>query len=279
MLAAVGIRPRLFIAIVGPLRGSGPPVAARPPRRLRASPPRSMGGRRLHSVRGPLRGWGPRSPLRRRPRPGAGPPRPAKSRRGSSAGGSGRAGARLLSVSLPALCPPLRRRGRGQVFRRLRAAGRRAPGISYFPPRPSLKRPKEGLRPFLWKPCLETDGRWGAGCLRLFRAFWFAGDEVGRWPGRSRTSIGCSSPLAPVGAGLCPRPASRVDGGFKRICRGRPVCRPGYGSRETCQRADTQIRPYTGWGVFRNRRGAAWKRTLPQRSGTEPAPYRGPEQA
>ena len=38
--------------------------------------------------------------------------------------------------------------------------------------------------------------------------------------------------------------------------------------------ADTQIRPYTGWGVFRNRRGAAWKRTLPQRSGTEPAPYR-----
>ena len=42
---------------------------------------------------------------------------------------------------------------------------------------------------------------------------------------------------------------------------------------------DTQIRPYTGWGVFRNRRGAAWKRTLPQRSGTEPAPYRGPEQA
>ena len=27
-----------------------------------------------------------------------------------------------------------------------------------FPPRPTLKRPKEGLRPFLWKPCLETDG-------------------------------------------------------------------------------------------------------------------------
>ena len=43
--------------------------------------------------------------------------------------------------------------------------------------------------------------------------------------------------------------------------------------------ADTQIRPYTGWGVFRNQRGAAWKRTLPQRGGTEPAPYRGPEQA
>ena len=52
------------------------------------------------------------------------------------------------------------------------------------------------------------------------------------WPGRSRTGIGCSSPLAPVGAGLCPSPASRVDGGFKRICRGRPVCRPVNGSRE-----------------------------------------------
>ena len=55
------------------------------------------------------------------------------------------------------------------------------------------------------------------------------------WPGRSRTGIGCSSPLAPVGAGLCPSPASRVDGGFKRICRGRPVCRPVNGSRaEVC---------------------------------------------
>ena len=38
--------------------------------------------------------------------------------------------------------------------------------------------------------------------------------------------------MAPVGAGLCPSPASRVDGGFKRICRGRPVCRPVNGSRE-----------------------------------------------
>ena len=189
MLAAVGIRPRLFIAIVGPLRGSGPPVAARPPRRLRASPPRSMGGRRLRCARGPLRGWGPRSPLRRRPRPGAGPPRPAKSRRGSSAGGSGRACARLLSVSLPALCPPLRRRGRGNGDSA--ACGRRDGALRAFRSRPQTPPTTKGrAAPFFGNhPGVYGDfcyeGRWNrerkmrAGCLWSFQAFHLAGDEVG----------------------------------------------------------------------------------------------------
>ena len=195
MLAAVGIRPRLFIAIVGPLRGSGPPVAARPPRRLRASPPRSMGGRRLRCARGPLRGWGPRSPLRRRPRPGAGPPRPAKSRRGSSAGGSGRACARLLSVSLPALCPPLRRRGRG--LRRCGGTGASVPppagggdgaprAFRFRPQTPPTTKGRAAALP------LETflgvtmdfpkDGSWKLWCLRSFRVLRLAEDEGDEGP-------------------------------------------------------------------------------------------------
>ena len=69
---------------------------------------------------------------------------------------------------------------------RKRCAGlRREP---CFPPGTPLKRPKGAAAP-LWKP-LFGDGRgcflrWDegrrprAGCLRSFRAFWFAGDEVG----------------------------------------------------------------------------------------------------
>ena len=194
MLAAVGIRPRLFIAIVGPLRGSGPPVAARPPRRLRASPPRSMGGRRLRCARGPLRGWGPRAPLRRRPRPGAGPPRPAKSRRGSSAGGSGRACARLLSVSLPALCPPLRRRGRGNGDSA--ACGRR--DVSIPPTDPSydqregcalLWKPSRSLRGFLLRRTLEQGTKDESGVPVVIPGISPCGRRGWGWSGRSRTGI------------------------------------------------------------------------------------------
>ena len=125
------------------LAGVGPAGCCSPAPAVAGQPPAFHGGRRLRCARGPLRGWGPRSPLRRRPRPGAGPPRPAKSRQGSSAGGSGRACARLLSVSLPALCPPLRRRGRGNGDSA--ACGRRgrcAPGVSIPPPDPSYDQRK-----------------------------------------------------------------------------------------------------------------------------------------
>ena len=98
------------------------------------------------------------------------------------------------------------------------AAARRAPAPSFrcssfshrktlrwepcdFPPDAPLKRPKEGLRPFLWKPSRGYGGwevaarrgmrdagaslralrralGWGTGCLRSFRALRLAGDEA-----------------------------------------------------------------------------------------------------
>ena len=53
------------------------------------------------------------------------------------------------------------------------------------------------------------------------------------------------------------------------------MCRPVAGSVRRCVRADTQVRPYAGWGAFGNQRKLAQDESLPQRGGTEPAPYRG----
>ena len=96
------------------------------------------------------------------------------------------------------------------------------------------------------------------------------------WPGRSRTGIGCSSPLAPVGAGLCPSPASRVDGGFKRICRGRPVCRPVNGSRaEVCPGGHIGP-PLRGTGAFRSNGNRCETEPFPSGAGRSPPPTGGP---
>ena len=88
-----------------------------------------------------------------------------------------------------------------------------------FPPGPSLKRPKGGCGPPLETPvrrrtgvffCVGTgDGGWGRGACDHAGCFGLWETRLGR-PGRSRSGLGCSST---VGAGLCPRPVFRGDGG------------------------------------------------------------------
>ena len=110
-------------------------------------------------------------------------------------------------------------------------------------PQPPLKRPKEGLRPFLWKPfrslrefferraralrCELTgdigtwDESWKLWRLWSFRALRFAENEVGDSPADLGPALGVyrPSPLRiprlSVGGGLCPAPpgaAGNSDG-------------------------------------------------------------------
>ena len=84
-----------------------------------------------------------------------------------------------------------------------------------FSPRDPLETTKGGCGP-LWKP-LFGDGR---GCFfalgrgtededgvpAVMQGVLGCGRRGLGWPGRSRSGLGCSLPLVPVGAGLCPRP-------------------------------------------------------------------------
>ena len=104
-----------------------------------------------------------------------------------------------------------------------------------FPPRPSLKRPKEGPQPFLWKLSWSHgrfsgdrrgrfaarftgdvgtgDGSWRLWCLRSFRAFCLAEDEGDEGPADLEPALGVRCPiplripLLSVGGGLCPAPS------------------------------------------------------------------------
>ena len=118
-----------------------------------------------------------------------------------------------------------------------------------FPPRPSLKRPKEGPQPFLWKPswgcgrfsgdgrgrfaARDYGGRWDGG--RKMKALVPAvipstplcGKRSWRQPGRSRTGIGRSSP----------QPSAYSP----PFCRGRALSRPARGCWEL--RWPSDVRP------------------------------------
>ena len=63
------------------------------------------------------------------------------------------------------------------------------------------------------------------------------------------------------------------------FCRGRPMCRPVAGPVRRRFRADTQVRPYAGWKVFRT--NGNWRRTevFPSGAGRSPPPTGGAEQA
>ena len=144
MLAARGLPPPGLYRKSGlPSRGYGQAgFAARPSRRLRAAPPRPSG---VPSALRPwaLRGWAPglrsaAAPLRLRAPPARQEP-PLLRAGGPKRGPLRGSGPLLKVIRPPALCPPLRRRGRGLrplrrgrglEFRRLRAAG--TPSASGF---------------------------------------------------------------------------------------------------------------------------------------------------
>ena len=84
--------------------------------------------------------------------------------------------------------------------------------------------------------------------------------------------------MAPVGAGLCPSPASRVDGGFKRICRGRPVCRPVNGSREEACPGGHIGPPLRDMGRYSEPTEIGRKTDLANGAGRSPPPTGGAEQ-
>ena len=91
-----------------------------------------------------------------------------------------------------------------------------------------------------------------------------------RWPGAEASGV-------PVGAGLrCPGGVMEVS---DRICRGRPMCRPVSRSRKKACRGGHIGPPLRGVEGVPNQRELAQDESLPQWGGTEPAPYRGPEQA
>ena len=156
------------------------------------------------------------------------------------------------SKEYPLAVPKKDSRGDGVVTSSISlAAARRAPAHSFrcssfshrktlrwepcdLPPAAPLKRPKEGLRPFLWKPSrglrgisgkraralrraltgdVETwDERWRLWCLRSFRTPRLVGDEGDDGPADLKPALGIYrlSPLRipriSVGGGLRPAP-------------------------------------------------------------------------
>ena len=122
-------------------------------------------------------------------------------------------------------------------------------GDFVFPPGTPLKRPKEGLRPFLWKPfrslrefferraralrCELTgdigtwDESWKLWRLWSFRALRFAENEVGDSPADLEPGIGRSSP----------QPSAYSP----PFCRGRALSRPAWGCWEL--RWPSDVRP------------------------------------
>ena len=91
-----------------------------------------------------------------------------------------------------------------------------------FPPGTPLKRPKEGLRPFLWKPSRGWTGSGGYGgreskaeCLRSFRGFRLVGDEGGEGLVVLAPGLGGYCPAR--GRGSPPEPlGGQADGGGHR---------------------------------------------------------------
>ena len=94
---------------------------------------------------------------------------------------------------------------------------------------------------------------------------WFAGfaERYPVFPGSMEAAV------ESAGTGLCPRPV----GGRWRFCRGRPVCRPGYGFSRNLLTGGHIGPPLRGVGRRSEPTEIGAKRCLSLRGGTEPAPY------
>ena len=164
-------------------------------------------------------------------------------------------------------------------------------GFHIFP-RASLKRPKEGPRPFLWKlsrsygrflrdgaralRCArlrgtlgrgKEDGGFGARCHSGHSALWETGSMM-VWHISNRPWAFIAFSLRRGGA-LSPPGFPGVDGGCNRICRGRPVCRPVGGSRE--EGAGGHIGPPLREVGRRSGTNGYWRETTPSPTGRDGA--------